>query len=221
MATNTFTISGAFSNVSFYMTSLWSSGLPVAGQNLVFAVTGIDYGVYIADIQSNFANPYLIEGTGTVSWTMPNAVAGQDPFELWNQSQIWINTATANYTAVGSGSFTLQEYSSTPATANSGFVNDGAVDIMGGTATITNTGVMGNGRIDLFNNTTLSITGFVGGGQKINFMGTAELLTLNTPKYFTGNINSFQAGDTIDLIGVTGTTVTVDNRLVAKVCGLI
>ena len=214
MATKTFSITGVKTTPSFWTAAGWSGGtLPAVGDSLLFALPAptFDLGIMSVTVDSNFAHPNLVAGTGTVTWTLPDQIGQQSPFSLINTSQIWINTSTASYSTVGSGSFTLQTYTASAGTATSTFVNSGAIEIMGGTAAITNTGVQGTGRIDLFNTATLTVTGIVGGGQTINFMGTQEVLNLNTPSYFAGAIAGFQNGDTIDLVGITGATMAVVN----------
>lgn len=145
MATRTFNVSGAFTQPSFWQASLWDGGtLPAVGDLLVFATpTSVDTGVYQVIIGSNAAHPSLVTGTGTVTWTLPDQSGTQSPFELVNNAQIWINTATASYSTVGSGTFTLTTYT-TPggaATATSAFVNNGALEIMGGVASVLNNGI--------------------------------------------------------------------------------
>jgi hypothetical protein len=58
---------------------------------------------------------------------------------------------------------------------------------------------------------TLEYHGYVSGGQTVWFKGTQEVLNLLTPSSFSGSIASFQAGDTVDLVGVTGLSTSIVN----------
>jgi hypothetical protein len=61
--------------------------------------------------------------------------------------------------------------------------------------------ISGNGTIAILKQ-ELTLNGSVAAGQKIMFSGTGETLALGRPSSFTGAIESFGAGDTIDLTGI-------------------
>ena len=85
---------------------------------------------------------------------------------------------------------------------NDGRIKESATD----TITI-DSGITGTGTIDL-SKTALTLDGPVAATQTIAFTGTGETLALGTPGSFAAAIEHFAAGDTIDLTGISLSSIT-------------
>jgi hypothetical protein len=79
-------------------------------------------------------------------------------------------------------------------------VNNGLIDAAGGLLTV-NGNVTGSGSLQIETGATLELTG--GTGQNVTFDGIDATLKLDPGSNFTGVLEGFGAGDTIDLGGVT------------------
>ncbi|HEY1935546.1 MAG TPA: VWD domain-containing protein [Acetobacteraceae bacterium] len=86
--------------------------------------------------------------------------------------------------------------------------NNALIDAAGGLLTV-NGNVTGSGGLQIETGATLEITGST--GQNVTFDGIDATLKLDAVASFTGTIEDFGAGDTIDLGGVTLSAVSIQS----------
>jgi hypothetical protein len=89
-------------------------------------------------------------------------------------------------------------YAVTGTVTNAGTIREAKGDALTISGAITGTGVIALGP-----KTALALNGAVGAKQVIDFTGTGETLELGAPGSFAGKIETFAAGDTIALAGIS------------------
>jgi hypothetical protein len=87
--------------------------------------------------------------------------------------------------------------------------NNGVIDAAGGLLTVDG-GLTGSGSLQIETGSTLELTGAV--GQAVTFNGIDATLLQDPSAAFTGALENFGAGDTIDLGGVTLSAASIGNN---------
>ena len=116
------------------------------------------------------------------------------------------NSLAAGYTLTNAGTLTLLNAT---LTGGGGIVNNGGIVIDPSSVAISS--LTGTGTTTIAAGSTLDVTGTISAGETIVFIANPGTLAFD-PTQFAGEIDGFQAGDTIDLTGVTdATSATIVN----------
>ena len=153
-------------------------------------------------------------GTGTLDITTSGTVSAPVA-EIWNSgvvtlSQATLATTTTTILGMLSGSGTL--------TASGQIINDGTINAVGGTLTLTG-GITGTGVLGIAAGAALLLSGPVAATQTIAFAssGAPGTLVLATPAQVAACITGFANGDSIELVGVTATQVAYANGVLTMI----
>jgi len=113
----------------------------------------------------------------------------------------------ANFTALQVDKGAVWDFSGTQSLASATLQNNGTIDQSAHTTLIIKDAITGNGTIKLAAG-ALALENTVASQQIIDFTGTGETLALADPHQFTGKIEHFAAGDTIDLTSISLSAIT-------------
>ncbi len=140
-------------------------------------------------------------GQATLSITAGGDVTTADAI-IWNNGTITLSGGTLaasgttnDGTITGAGTIT-----------GSQFTNNGGVDAAGGTLTLTGS-VTGTGTLALSAGSELVLESPVASSNAITFASTSATLVLGTPWQMAATVSGFVKSDTIELAGMTATTL--------------
>ena len=156
------------------------------GANATLELTGTNSGS-LSGLGSNFVGFDALKIDSGAHWTLTGS-----------------NTLTAGQSVSNAGSLTLLNTSLNDPSA---LLNNGAITLDPSTLTAA-AGLTGAGLVTIDGGGTLEINGTLASGETIAFNGSGGYLHLVTPGTVGGSVVNFNAGDTIDLAGVTSSSVS-------------
>ena len=137
---------------------------------------------------------------GAATHIVSDVAGAKDAMTILGGGGILTNNGTIDAVAAG-GTFTI----------NYAFANNGQVNVSNGN-TLTYVAVSGGGVTNIASGGTLEIKSGLSNGQLISFADSTGILKLdeNAGGDFTGTIGGLRIGDTIDLLNIASTSVSLD-----------